>query len=404
MLTTAAIDALPVPPFKAAKHFDGDGTGLYLLVMPRTGSKGWRLKYTFAGKASTKSFGAYPDVSPELARERCAAFKAELGKGNNPVTIARAEREQAAVLAAATFGRVAQDFLRHDDTLSERTRAQHTRYLGHLKKFQTRPLASITTKELVDVCRVIEARGNRETAHRVASFADRVFRYAVQSGLADANPAGQMRGALKPVKVQNRPGIVDPKYFGHIMRWIDGDTSLHVTVRHALRLLARVFVRPGELQFAEWSEFDLKAAEWTIPGARMKMDRPGKPSRPHWVPLSSACVDILKAQYEISGEGRYVFPSVRHDERPISENTLGSALKSLFILETVPHGFRTSASTMLREAGFPRHVVEAQLSHQVDDPVEGAYNKALYRDERRAMMDRWSQMIEEMKLKTEDSK
>jgi integrase len=396
MLTVADIDAAPIPPHKTAKLFDGAGTGLYLLITPN-GRKGWRLKYTFAGKASTKSFGSYPDVGPELARERCAAFRGEIGKGNNPVTIARHEAEKAAVLAAATFGRVALDFLKHDDTLSDRTRVGHARYLRHLKKFHARPLAGITTKELVDACRVIEAKGNRETAHRVASFADRVFRYAAQSGLVETNPAGQMRGALKPVITKSRPGIVDPPHFGRMLRWVDNDETMHATVRNALKLLARIFVRPGELRFLEWGMVDLGKAEISIPGHIMKMNRP------HWVPLAPPCVEILKAQREIAADSIYVFPGIRDDGRVISDGTLNAALKSLWILPTehVPHGFRTSASTLLHEAGFEPAVIEAQLAHEKADQVAKVYNRAQYQPERRAMMVRWCEMIEEMKAKQE---
>lgn len=396
MLTVAQIEATPAPDLgKKTTLYDGAGSGLYLLVEPN-GSKGWRLKYKkLSGAASTKSFGTFPDVPPEVARERCKAFRDALTRGEDPVALERAGRDAALQAAVNTFGRIGAEYLRHDDTLSIKTKAGHVRYFNHLKKFHGRPLDSITTKELVDACRVLETKGNRETAHRVASFADRVYRYAAQSGLTNHNPAGSMRGALKPVLTENRAGITDPKKFGELMRLIDGDDYSKLPVRHALRLLARTFVRPGELRMAAWADmYDLDGAapEWRIPADVMKMDRP------HTVPLSPACVAILKAQREIAPDSQYVFPGERAG-RVMSDGTMNAALKTLFYssAEHVPHGFRTSASTLLNELGYDFRLVDLMLAHKNKDQVEAAYNKAELKAKRREIMVRWSEYIQELK-------
>ena len=395
MLTIAQIDATPAPLLgKKTTLYDGAGSGLFLLVEPN-GSKGWRLKYKkLDGAASTKSFGTYPDVPPEVARERCKAFRAALERGEDPVAVERKERDAAHLAAVNTFGRVGAEFLRHDDTKSKKTLEGHVRQFNHLKKFHARPLESITTKELVDACRVLEARGNRETAHRVASFADRVYRYAAQSGLTDHNPAGQMKGALKAVQTKNRAGLTDPKAFGGLMALVDGDDYSKLPVRHALRIIARVAVRPGELLSAEWADFDLDGAApiWHIPAGKMKM------GRPHEVPLAPAVVALLKAQREITPDSVYVFPGERAG-RTMSDGTMNAALKTLFYssAEHVPHGFRVSFSSLLHGAGFDPRYIEAQLAHEERNKVAAVYNRAQYLPERRAMMVRWCEMIEEFK-------
>jgi len=398
MLTTAKIDATPAPQSGKRKLFDSDG--LFLLISSN-GKRGWRYKFRFGGRESLLSFGPYPDVPIEVAREQARAAREQLKRGENPAALKRKEREAKLEHEARTFGRVGAEYLAHDDTKARKTQETHTRQYQHLKKIHNRPLESITTQELVQLCRVLEAQGKRETAHRVASFADRVFRFAAQSGYTSHNPARDMRGALKPVAVKSRAGITTPESFGAMMLLIDGDALnpfAHATVRCALRFIARVFVRPGELRMAEWSEFyDLngETPEWRIPAHKMKMPRP------HVVPLAPACVALLKAQRQVSGEGRYVFPNARSGSRPMSDGALGAALKTLFYdsSEHVPHGFRVTASTLLNEQGFDSALIELQLAHARKDQVAGVYDRSQRLPERRAMMIAWCDYIEELKKK-----
>jgi integrase len=374
-----------------------DGDGLYLLLQNER--RAWRFKFRFAGKENSLSFGPFPDVPIEVARERATAARDQLRKGENPAAVKREAREAQVSDALMTFGRVGAEYLKLDSTKAKRTADKRAWLYEQLRKFHSRPLSSIQTLEIVQACRVLELQGKNETAHRVAAFAARVYRYATQSGYTTHNPARDLQGALKPTIVTSRAGITDPKKFGDLMRDIDGDDYSFPPVRYAMRLLARTAVRPGELRAAEWSEIDLGKAEWTIPPGRMKM------RKPHWVALSRQAVAILKAQHEISGEGRYVFPGNRSASRPMSDGAMGAALKTLgyskghwlTLDEHVPHGFRVSFSTLMNGAGADPKIIEACLAHEAQDKVAKIYNRALYQPERRALMQSWADMIEEIK-------
>ena len=397
MLTTARINAEPVPaPGKIKKLADGDG--LYLMLTSNA-KRAWRFKFRFAGKENSLSFGPYPDVPIEVARERAGEARATLRRGENPAAVKREAREAALTEAALTFGRVGTEYLALDSTKAPTTAAKHAWLLERLRKFHPRPLASIQTLEIVQVCRALEARGQSETAHRVAAFAARVYRYATQSGYTTHNPARDLAGALKPTIVESREGITDPEKFATLMRHVDGDDYSFVPVRHALRLLARTAVRPGELRAAEWSEIDLGNAQWTIPGIRTKM------RKPHWVPLSRQAVAILTAQQAISGDGRYVFPGARTDDRPMSDGALGAALAQLgykkggwtTIDAQQPHGFRVSFSSLMNDAGEEPKIIEACLAHGNPDKVAAIYNRAEYQPQRRALMQTWADYIDKLK-------
>ena len=238
----------------------------------------------------------------------------------------------------------------------------------------------------------LEAQGKREAAHRCAQFAARVFRYAIQSGYCQMNPAADLRGALKKKVTESHAGITDPTEFGRFMQLVDQPGYSHATVYNGIRLLARTFVRPGELRQAHWSEFDLDKAEWKIPAARMEM------RRPHLVPLSKQAVAILKEQFEVSGDGPFVFPGVRSG-RPMSDAGMGVSIKNMCIPPEahVPHGFRVSASTLLNELGFDSALIELQLSHAKRDKVAGIYDRSQRVAERKTMMQRWSDYIDELK-------
>jgi integrase len=396
MLTEARIKAEPAPaPGKIKKLSDGDG--LFLLLQGQR--RAWRFKFRFAGRENSLSFGPYPDIPVELARVRAAEARAALRKGENPAAAKREAREAAVTDAQMTFGRVGAEYLKLDNTKAPRTASKHVWLYRQLSKFHNRPLSSIQTLEVVQACRVFELQGKNETAHRVAAFAARVYRYATQSGYTTHNPARDLQGALKPIVVTGRAGITDPERFAVLMRYIDGDEYSFAPVRYALRLLARTAVRPGELRAAEWPEIDLAKGEWLIPAGRMKM------RRPHWVPLSRQALEILRAQHEISGEGRYVFPGNRTAARPMSDGAMGAALATLgykkggwmTIEAQQPHGFRKSFSTLMNGAGEDPKIIEACLAHEQQDKVAKIYNRALYQPERQKLMQRWADYIDELK-------
>jgi integrase len=256
-------------------------------------------------------------------------------------------------------------------------------YLG------TRPMTSITAQELLSALRRIEARGRHETAHRVRALAGRVFRYAVATGRAQHDVAADLKDALAPVKSKNFASVTDPIRVGELMRAIEGYSGHPVTAL-ALKLAPLVFVRPGELRQAEWSEFDLESAEWRIPAARMKM------RELHIVPLADQSITLLQELQPFARGGRYVFPSLRSRDRPMSNNTINGALRRLGYSteEQTGHGFRTMASTLLNEQGFPPDVIELQLAHAERNKVRAAYNKAQRLPERRKMMQAWADYLD----------
>ena len=373
------------PQQRAYKLFDE--RGLFMLVTP-TGGRLWRFRYRLGGVEKLLTLGAYPDVTLKRAREKREDARKLLADGIDPNAKRRAEKSA----HANTFEAIADEWL----DLQRKTLATETlEILGtRLKSFLypyvgSRPITSITAQELLAALRRIEARGTHETAHRVRSLAGRVFRYAVATGRAQHDVAADLKDALAPVKCRNFASVTEPARVSELLRAIDGYTGQPVTAM-ALKLAPLVFVRPGELRGAEWSEFDLEGAEWRIPAARMKM------GEQHIVPLSRQAVAILRELHALTGHGRYVFPSLLSAERPMSDNTINAALRRLGYTsdEQTGHGFRSMASTLLNEQGFPPDVIELQLAHTERNKVRAAYNRAQRLEERRKMMQAWADYLD----------
>lgn len=254
------------------------------------------------------------------------------------------------------------------------------------------PISTITAPELLSVLRRIEDRGVIETAHRVKQILGQVFRYAIVTGRAERDPSADLKGALTPYRSKHMATITDPKEVGAILRAIDGYEGYFVT-RCALQLAPLVFVRPGELRQAEWKDIDLENAEWKIPAEKMKMNKV------HIVPLSTQAVKILMEVQPLTGMGKYVFPSIRSSQRPMSNNTVLAALRRMGYPkdEMSGHGFRAMASTLLHENSWPSHIIELQLAHVETNSVKAAYNHALYLDDRKKMMQWWSDYLDSLK-------
>jgi integrase len=252
-----------------------------------------------------------------------------------------------------------------------------------------RPIREITPPELLAVLRKIEARGLHETAHRAKQKCGQVFRYAIATGRAERDITADLRGALAQVVSKNHAAITDPGKIGALLRAIDSYEGQPVTAA-ALKLAPLVFVRPGELRAAHWSEIDLVGAEWRIPAERMKM------GEQHIVPLCRQAVAILGELKPLTGFGDFVFPSLLTLTRPMSNNTVNSALRRLGYTsdEMTGHGFRSMASTLLNEQGFPPDVIELQLAHAERNKVRAAYNKAQRLAERRKMMQAWADYLD----------
>jgi integrase len=390
MLTAATIKAAR-PTEKPYKLADGDG--LALLVKPN-GARLWRFRYFWHGAERMISLGAYPAVSLALARDKRDEARKQLVTGIDPSADRKAKRAAHKVLFSHYSAPWAE---RHDKTLRPSTRARDARIIKAVDaELGKRPVVTITAADIVAALQAIQTRHGREYADRAHSFVRRVLGVPLAEGKLPSNPAaGIDRDAAlgKRAKSQKRPGIVEPLRFAELLRAIDNYQGSLVT-RVALHLQARLFVRPQtELLKARWSEFDFAAAFWTIPAERMKM------GLRHLVPLPWQVGVLLRELAELTDHGRdsYVFAS-HVPGRSLSENTLNAALRRMDFdtkTEQCAHGFRTSASTMLRErVRFkPAAAIEAQLAHATPG-VEGIYNEAEYLDERTLMMQAWADYLD----------
>jgi integrase len=368
-----------------------DAKGLYLLVSPPS-SPGWRLKFYFpANKERLMSLGTYPEITLKRARQKRDEARSLIAEGVDPSVVKKAQK----VSQANTFGAIADEWLElQRKKFSPKTmeKAEWT-FRDLLKPFLgSRPITAITSPEVLAVLRRLESRGKHETAHRTKQRASQVFRYAVATGRAERDPTQDLRGALAPVVVTNHAAITDPKQVGELLRAIDAYSG-QPTTEAALKLAPLLFVRPGELRAAEWSEFDLTAAEWRIPAPRMKM------RELHIVPLSRQAVAILEKLEPVTGPDGLVFPSLTDRNRPISENSLTTALRRMGYSgdQMTWHGFRTIASTLLNEQGWNPDLIELQLAHKDQNDVRDAYNRAQRLPERRKMMQAWADYLDGLK-------
>lgn len=383
------------PKTKAYKL--ADGGGLYLEITP-TGSKLWRMKFKRSnGKESRLSFGSYPTTSLAEAREKRDANKKLAQSGIDLANYRDAEKAATAIKSANTFEAVAQEWL-------ERQRASwapthHDKILGRFKNdifphLGSREVSSISPPELLTVIRKIEARGVLETAYRALANCGQVFRYAVATSRAESDPSRDLRGALPPLRNRRThfSAITEPKKVGDLLRALDAYQG-SPTVKAALKLAPLVFVRPGELRSAEWAHIDLDAAEWRYTVT--------KTNTPHVVPLSTQAIQIIKELQPLTGKGRYLFPSPRSNERPMSDNAVLSALRRMDIGkdEMSGHGFRAMARTILDEIlGERPDLIEHQLAHAVRDPNGRAYNRTSHLPERKRMMQRWADYLDSLKI------
>lgn len=380
---------------RATLYRVADADGLCVEVTPN-GSRLWRYRYRHAGKAKMVSLGAYPEIGLAQARERRDAARRKLREGVDPSTARRAERKAAAVAAATTFRAVADEWLRRQRARMAPATAEKAEWLlgliySHLAEV---PVNLLTPAKVLAALRAVEADGRHETAHRVKQRIGAVMRFAIAAGLAESDPTAPLRGALTPVVPRKRAAITDPARVGDLLRAIDGYAGLLPT-RCAMQLAALTFVRPGELRQAEWTEFDIDGHEptWRIPAAKTKV------REEHLVPLAPQAVAILRELHPLTGSGRYLFPSAWGRGKPMSENTLNSALRRLGFdsAEHCAHGFRALASTRLNEMGWPPDVIERQLAHAERNKVRAAYNRAQYMAERRKMMQAWADYLDALR-------
>ena len=380
------------PQEKDFKLFDGGG--LFLLVT-KSGGKLWHFKYRFDKKEKKLALGAYPEISLIDARRRLDEARSQLAHGIDPGAIRKAQK-QAKTESTETFEIIAREWhdrftpswnSRHAKGLLKRLERDVFPYLGAM------PIKEIKATELLKVLRRVESRGALESTHRIRAICGQVFRYAIATGRAERDPAADLRGALPTVQTINRAAITEPAKVGELLRAIDGYQGGFV-VQCALKFAPLVFVRPGELRHAEWSEIDFENAEWNIPAGKMKM------KEPHLVPLSQQAIEILKEIKNLTGASRYVFPSGRSFDRPMSDNAILAALRRMGYekSEMSGHGFRAMARTILDEVLHVRpDYIEHQLAHAVRDPNGRAYNRTSHLAERKNMMQTWADYLDGLK-------
>jgi integrase len=372
-----------------------DSGGLQLWITP-DGAKRWRLAYRLASAQKVLAIGVYPDVSLKDARAAREAAKKLISSGQDPVVAKRLSREAQAVASSNTFAILADELLarKRSNKMASAT-IQKVEWLLNLARpsLGSRPINDIKAPEVLRTLRKVESRGRLESARRLRSTISEVFRHAVQTGRADQDPTGALKGALVNPSTQHRAAIIEEKPFGQLLRAIAGYRGAPET-RAALDLLVLTFVRPGELRAATWAEFDLEAAVWSIPAERMKM------RKAHDVPLASPVIAILRDLKTISGRGKYLFPSVRTSARCMSENTINAALRRLGYSkeEVTGHGFRSTASSILNVSKeWSADAIERQLAHVDSNKIRGAYNRSEFWDERVKMMTWWADRCEAMR-------
>lgn len=394
-LTDVAIrNAKPRPkPYKL-----GDSLGLFLLVQP-SGGRLWRLKYRVDGKEKKLAIGTYPEVGLADARRRRDEARELLSIGKDPSREKKRSKVRAQVQAETTFSAIAAEYCekrRRDGqkawAASTATRCEYLLSLlnGSIGKL---PITDIEPSDVLVAVRRIESKGKLESARRTLQLASSVFRYAVATARLSSDPTRDLRGALTAPTVTHYGAIIDPVRVGELLRAIDGYEGQPIT-KLAMQLAPHVFVRPGELRHAEWAEFDLESALWTIPASKTKM------RKDHLVPLSRQAIAILEDTRTLTGPDGYVFPSIRSRKRPMSDNTINAGLRRLGYAtdEMTAHGFRAMASTLLNESGkWHPDAIERALAHGDSDKVRAAYHRGAHWKERVAMAQWWSDYLDQLR-------
>lgn len=379
-----------------------DEQGLYLEVQPN-GSRYWRLKYRFQGKEKRLALGVYPNIGLLDARRKRETAKEQLAGGHDPSLQKRMAKLVSLLDHQHTFESVAEQWLAvrqqawapdYTRTVKQRLELNSYPWLGRL------PITAINTPTLVENLHRITARGANETARRVAQIYKQIFEFSEAVGITQPNQIGNLARTLPAKRVKHFAAVTNAEQLGKLLIAMDSYTGTF-PVCCALRLAPMLFCRPCELRHMEWAELDLDACDWVIPGHKLKGLTVKKADRDdHLVPLSLQAVSILRELHALTGRHRYVFPCARGGNRPISNNTVLSALRRLGITgeEASGHGFRATARTMGAEVlGFRPDLLEHQLAHNVKNPLGRAYDRATFQTERRQLMQQWSDYLDQLK-------
>lgn len=383
---------------KAKQYKLADEKGLFLLVHPN-GSKYWRQKYRYDGKEKLLALGVYPDISLAQARQRRDEARKLLALGVDPGQHRKAQKAARLDAAANSFEVIAREWLEHRKASVEP--AQHVKTLARMQNdvfpwLGRKPITSIEAADVLAVLKRVDARGARFTAHRIRSEVSQVFRYAIATTRAQRDPCPDLKGAIPAAQTENFAAITTPAQVGELLRAIDGFRGTF-PVQCALRLAPLLFVRPGELRKAKWSEIDLAKGEWKYTVSKTKTE--------HLVPLAPQAVAVLQELYHMTGHREYVFPGARDPNRPMSDAAINAALRRMGYdtkTEITGHGFRAMARTILAEQLHQKpEVIEHQLAHSVPDALGKAYNRTKFLKERKTMMQLWADYLDRLKAGAE---
>lgn len=389
---------------KEKDYFINDGGGLYLWVKTN-GSKLWQFVYSIDGKRKRLALGRYPGVTLVIARRKADEAKQQIATGDDPAAL-RKQIKQAKQIARLnekrihaglplvnSFADITRQWL--DSTAHLATAMTHKKKQSRIERLAfpvlgNLPIQDIKSADVMAALKPIIDKGQLETAHRLHSEISAIFAFAIVHNFTDYDPAQPVAKQIPAQKRKHRAAIIDPKQVGQLLRDIYNYQGTYV-VQSAFRLSPLLFQRPGEIRQMQWTDVDLEAKEW----------RPyiSKTDFHHIVPLSTQAIKILEDIQPLTGNGKYVFPSSRGDGRPMSDNTIRTALKTLGYDSDVmtAHGFRTTASTLLNEQGWSPDAIERQLAHAPRDQVRAAYNRAQYLEERRQMMQSWADYLDSLK-------
>jgi len=380
-----------------------DGGGLYVEVAA-SGGKWWRLKYRHGGKEKRLSLGVYPDTGLKDARAKRDAARKQLADGIDPGEYRKETKRAGEERAANSFEAVAREWLavKKPDWTQRNFDKERNRLEKHAFPWiGGAPIAAVGVADIRPLLSRLTDKGHNVQAHRLRHELGRVFRHAIATERAKNNPADALRDTMPARQSKNYPTIVKTDEVANLLRAMDGFAGT-LPVASLLRLSPLLFTRPGELRMAEWAhiELDGDAPTLTIPPSNRKLRKAEKESArtpPHIVPLSMQAVAILRTLHPLSGHGRYVFPGGRDPKRSLSDGAVNAALATIgYKGKMVGHGFRHLASTLLHELGYPKDVIESQLSHKVGG-VRGVYNKAEHLPERRKMMQAWADYLDGLK-------
>ncbi len=398
MLTDVQCKNAVCPPDKKHVRLTDSG-GMYLQVSP-AGSKRWFLKYRIAGVEKQLALGSYPAVSLTAARKEREKAKLLKSEGRDPVQVRKIKSLSTSKPEGVTFQQVALEWYKLQAPKWSESHAD--RSLRQLERdlfpwIGNRPMLEITGMELLAALKKIEERGAVETADRVLMLARQVWNFWLPStsNLQRDITVG-LKSRLMPYRGGNFAAITNPARMGELLRAMRVYKGGAI-VRTALQLAPMLYQRPANLRMMEWSELDLEKAMWTIPSMKMKGSKDKKEKGDaHVVPLPMQAVALLRLIQPLTGHGRYVFHGERSHDRPVSDNSVRSALYALgFGKEQTWHGFRASARTMIvDELDLNPLAIEANLAHGVKDANGTSYNRTKYLKQRFEQIQKWADYLD----------